>query len=268
MGATVHFELSSSVTHLVVGEVQSNKYIVASEEGIPTVTKDWVNYLWDISVNQLQPITPQSSNYEQLTSSFKSGIFHGCTISCSNVESDEKEQLAKMISSNGGTYATSMDKKKCTHLAMGGLGGEKFKYAKEWGLTIVKTNWIIDSVNKGFAQLVSRKKYQVAETIIEEESEVKNSQPECSSISDELFSLMQQSDCLDTFDQMCFFISGFADDLSRKMETLIRDNGGFVFDKYCASVTHVIMNKDDLENNPDLRMNNQMNLNCEVVYFE
>ena len=46
--------MSTDVTYLVVGEVQSNKYVVASEQGINCVTPDWINHLWDISVKQLQ----------------------------------------------------------------------------------------------------------------------------------------------------------------------------------------------------------------------
>ena len=40
----------------------------------------------------------------------------------------------------------------------------KYKYAKEWGMTILTTSWVTDSVAKGFGQLVTRKKYQVADT--------------------------------------------------------------------------------------------------------
>ena len=75
MGATIQLELSNSVTHLIVGEIFSNKYIVASEEGILTMTKDWVDYLWNVSVEQLQPFAPSSANFTEVTDSFKSGIF-------------------------------------------------------------------------------------------------------------------------------------------------------------------------------------------------
>ena len=58
MGAQVHSNMSTDVTYLVVGEVQSNKYVVASEQGINCVTPDWINHLWDISVKKLQAWFP------------------------------------------------------------------------------------------------------------------------------------------------------------------------------------------------------------------
>ena len=268
MGATVQFELSNSVAYLIVGEIHSNKYIVASEEGIPTVTKDWVDYLWNVSVHQLQPFAPSSATFKEVSDSFRSGIFQGCTISCSNVDSDEKEQLARLITTHGGVYATSMDRNKCTHLAMGGPGGEKFKYAKEWGMTIITTKWITDSVQKGFAQLVTRKKYQAANEVADEATP-KDIQPQCTTMNEELVELTHlNNQCLDLFDDMCFFVSGFTEELTRKLEAVMRTCGGFVFDKYCASVTHVIMNKEDLENNADLKMNSQIRANCSVVNFK
>ena len=72
-----------------------------------------------------QPIAPSSQDFDGFVSSFRSGIFLGCTICCSNVDSDEKEQLARLITTNGGQYSTSLDKHKCTHLIMGQAGGEK-----------------------------------------------------------------------------------------------------------------------------------------------
>ena len=90
---------------------------------------------------------------------------------------------------------------------------------------------------------------------------------------------------LDLFEEMFFFISGFDSELrdeiswlllwvrpiipnksTRKLGGLIRDNGGFVFDKISSSVTHIIANKDDLENNPDLKSGHQTN-DCSIVAF-
>ena len=49
MGAKVSPYLSSEVTHLVVGEVNSKKYIVASENNITTVTPKWIDDVWNKS---------------------------------------------------------------------------------------------------------------------------------------------------------------------------------------------------------------------------
>ena len=77
MGAQVHTNMSTDVTYLIVGEVQSNKYIVASEQGINRVTPDWVNYLWDVSVKKLNPIAPnQHDKYDEIRETYKAWIYN------------------------------------------------------------------------------------------------------------------------------------------------------------------------------------------------
>ena len=49
MGAKVSPNMSTTVTHLVVGEVNSKKYIVASENKITTVTPKWIDDVWNKS---------------------------------------------------------------------------------------------------------------------------------------------------------------------------------------------------------------------------
>ena len=51
MGAKVSPNMVKSVTHLVVGEVNSKKYIVASENKIMTVIPKWIDELWNSSGN-------------------------------------------------------------------------------------------------------------------------------------------------------------------------------------------------------------------------
>ena len=133
MGADVHTHMSTEVTHLVVGETQSKKYIVgkdsnrprrlwadfgrrlsvsdsnpieACENNITTVTKKWVEDLWEISVKMLRPIVPdRSEDFKRITEANKCPVFHGATICASNVSADEKAKLARLIDDNGGTYS-------------------------------------------------------------------------------------------------------------------------------------------------------------------
>jgi len=49
MGAKISPNMTPQVTHLVVGEVNSKKYIVASELKILTVTPNWIDDLWNKS---------------------------------------------------------------------------------------------------------------------------------------------------------------------------------------------------------------------------
>ena len=49
MGAKVSPNMSTNVTHLIVGEVNSKKYIVATENNIMTLIPKWVEELWEKS---------------------------------------------------------------------------------------------------------------------------------------------------------------------------------------------------------------------------
>ena len=60
MGADVSTDMSENVTHLVVGETNSNKYVLANEHNIETVTPNWLEELWDRSVRKMEPIVPDT----------------------------------------------------------------------------------------------------------------------------------------------------------------------------------------------------------------
>ena len=51
----------------------------------------------------------------------------------------------------------------------------------------------------------------------------------------------------DLFGEMRFVISGFSDRHRRQIEGALRNNGGFVFDKISASITHVILSRDGVQ---------------------
>ena len=112
--------------------------------------------------SHFQPIAPVATQqFDEIRIRYKCPIFYGLVICCSNLDSTQKERIAKAITKNGGAYQTALDRNKCTHLIVGSPGGKKHKYAKQWGFTIVNSQWIDDSVKKGFAQLHSLDKYKV-----------------------------------------------------------------------------------------------------------
>ena len=53
MGGRVDQELTSSISHLVVKEVGSNKYFGASRHKIPIMTCEWIEHLWDKGKDKL-----------------------------------------------------------------------------------------------------------------------------------------------------------------------------------------------------------------------
>ena len=53
MGGRVDQELTSSISHLVVKEVGSNKYYGASRHKIPIMTVEWIEHLWEKGIDKL-----------------------------------------------------------------------------------------------------------------------------------------------------------------------------------------------------------------------
>merc|ERR1711892_1006402 len=278
MGAQVHTNMSTDVTYLVVGEVQSKKYVVASEQGINHVTPDWVNHLWDVSVKQLLPIAPtQSDRFDELRRRYQCPIFHGLIICCSNVNSVEKEKLAKVIRQYGGDYETAMDRTKCTHLILGAPGGKKHKYAQRWGFTIVNASWCYDSVKKGFAQWATLEKYVVeggndsfdqssnsttSQALVEETAINCNNTAGTKYLADlerQLTAAHKLDEDDGLFGEMRFYISGYSERHKREIEAVVRKNSGFVFDKLSASITHVILSRDGMTGNHDVALYQQFN---------
>ena len=51
----------------------------------------------------------------------------------------------------------------------------------------------------------------------------------------------------DLFGEMRFVVSGFSDRHRLQIEGALRNNGGFVFDKISASITHVILSRDGVQ---------------------
>ena len=61
--------------------------------------------IWYIVI-LVKPIIPQKSQqFNIVTIENRCPIFYGCVISASNVSSEEKTKLAKLITDNGGKYA-------------------------------------------------------------------------------------------------------------------------------------------------------------------
>ena len=83
---------------MIVGEINSNKYVLAHEHEIKTVTLDWLEELWRRSVVELEPIIPESQGkksltFEEITQKHRCPIFYGAVICSSNVSSEEKNKL-------------------------------------------------------------------------------------------------------------------------------------------------------------------------------
>lgn len=145
MGATHKYDLTSDVTHLLVGEVNTPKYkFVARERTDVTVLKpDWIDAVrqsWmqgediDIRVLEEKYRCPTFMGLSLCITGFDDMAFRNCIQDTAVVHgADFKKDLTKSV----------------THLIARNTEGQKYKFATQWNIKVVTINWFRDSIERG-----------------------------------------------------------------------------------------------------------------------
>ncbi|PNF40863.1 hypothetical protein B7P43_G15936 [Cryptotermes secundus] len=145
MGALFSSKLVGGTTHLVAKNVLSIKYEKAVERSLTVMTQDWVHSVWEASCKRnVHASDPEFQVY-------KCPVFHGLTITCSNLPRQQKEELRKLINDNGGIFSGQLECEKTKLLIITNPTGEKYKYACEWKLPCILPSWVHESVCEGYA---------------------------------------------------------------------------------------------------------------------
>lgn len=137
------------VTHLITDECKSNSetYKHAREKHLPVVLPRWIR---DASKAKMHDIM-FPAQCDAVLNLYKTPIFQNCVITTSGFDPDCKNEIAKMIKSNGGTYSPPMSKSSCTHLVCHRNTGDKYATALKWNtIKIVTRAWIEECIKKGY----------------------------------------------------------------------------------------------------------------------
>lgn len=153
MSGSVGKDFTEAVTHLIAGEVGSKKYQVAATLGKQIMSAEWVYKVWEVSQNRAV------HGMDGTLQEYRCPIFKGLVITVSGLDPQERNDVKKLINSEGGKYTGEMKVNECTHLIINKPKGTKFEFAKKWKLNIVRTEWLYDSISKGFCQ--ETEKYKV-----------------------------------------------------------------------------------------------------------
>ncbi|KAI9827751.1 MAG: hypothetical protein M1832_004240 [Thelocarpon impressellum] len=145
MGAVHKLDLTSDVTHLVVGDADTPKYKYVAKErpDVKVLSVAWVDavrQLWmeggEIDVGALEE--------EHRLPTFAS--LRICLTGFDDLS--ERQQIQALITANGAEYHGDLTK-NVTHLLARKTEGEKYKYAKLWGLRTVSLEWLMHSIERG-----------------------------------------------------------------------------------------------------------------------
>ncbi|GFO25793.1 DNA topoisomerase 2-binding protein 1 [Plakobranchus ocellatus] len=171
MGGDVDSNLTADVTHLVAGEVGSNKYLVAVQNGKAVMTKEWVDAVWEASQNK------HISGLDDTFDKYVCPPFLGLTICVSGFSSSERNKMRNFVMRGGGKYSGELKMNECTHLVVKEPKGAKYEAAKTWKIRIVKDLWLYESMDK--QKYIDPKPYQFNAT---QEKNIKTSTPERRSV--------------------------------------------------------------------------------------
>ncbi|OQE44471.1 hypothetical protein PENCOP_c002G04858 [Penicillium coprophilum] len=153
MGAMHSIHLTSDVTHLLVGDTNSDKYkFVARERNdVVAMRPEWIEAVRH-SWTQGEDIDIQA-----LEKQFRLAALHGVKI-CITGFSDLpfRAYMQKTTEENGAEYRKDLTK-TVTHLIARTPDGEKYKFATKWEITVVSVKWFTDSIERGM--ILDEEKY-------------------------------------------------------------------------------------------------------------
>ncbi|KAL4901645.1 hypothetical protein BDW74DRAFT_187267 [Aspergillus multicolor] len=145
MGAGHSYDLTSEVTHLLVGETSTAKYkFVARERSDVVVLRpEWVE-----AVRQSW-MQGGDTNLQALEEEYKLPTFAGTAICITGFEDME---LRNYIRNNAQLHGADFRKdltKTVTHLIARTAVGDKYKYATQWNVKVVTLKWFTDCIERG-----------------------------------------------------------------------------------------------------------------------
>lgn len=147
MGAVHKLDLTSDVTHLVVGSVDTPKYryVAKDRPDICTLGPGFIEAVreaWmeggevDVAALQREHTLP---------------AFFGLRLCVTGFDDQSmRRQLEETICSNGATYTGDLVR-QVTHLIAARPEGAKYTHAKQWGIKVVGLKWLEDSLVRGMA---------------------------------------------------------------------------------------------------------------------
>ncbi|KAF3928927.1 hypothetical protein AA313_de0205102 [Arthrobotrys entomopaga] len=147
LGATWKQDLTSDATHLIVGEVTTQKYRYVAKQR-PDVKPMKISF---IEKAHEAWVTNTEIPIYQLEVDHAFPPFAGLRICLTNInEEQERHIIQKNAEKNGAVYHGDLTK-QVTHLVAARAEGKKYSFAKQWGIKIVCLDWFYQSLERGMA---------------------------------------------------------------------------------------------------------------------
>ncbi|TKA62188.1 hypothetical protein B0A55_12098 [Friedmanniomyces simplex] len=147
MGADFKLDLTTDVTHLIVGSITTPKYryVAKDRPDIKVVSMDWLEAVRQAYMNG------DDVDVVDLEEKHKLGVFHGLKICVTGFDNLEKRTfISETVVQQGAEYQGDLTK-AVTHLIAAAPTGAKYTHAKAWKTHVVSWKWFKDSLGRGMA---------------------------------------------------------------------------------------------------------------------
>ena len=147
MGAIHKLDLTSDVTHLIVGSITTPKYRYVAKErpDIKVLRTEWIDVVresWmeggDVDIESLEKTHAIPTFFELKI----------CVTGFGDLE--QRDRISETILKQGGQYHGDLTR-DVTHLIAAAPHGAKYTHAKQWGISVVSLRWFEDSLLRGMA---------------------------------------------------------------------------------------------------------------------
>ncbi|CAF1249157.1 unnamed protein product [Didymodactylos carnosus] len=154
MGGKTDNQFVEITTHLVCDISGTEKYLTAVERNIPIYTSDWIIEVWNMCQKNICWAQDEQFN------KYKCPLFKSLFFTTTGISSQDRLNIQSKIEQNGGKFTPHLTS-ECTHLLCEKPEGEKYTFAKQRHLRIVKCQWLFDCVNK--KRFMNEKDYIVSD---------------------------------------------------------------------------------------------------------
>lgn len=147
MGASHRLDLTTDVTHLIVGQMDTPKYKHVAKErpDIHVLKPEWIEAMRDAWRSG------EDFDVAALVEQYRLPALYGLQICVTGFDDlDHRLDMIQSINDHGATYNGDLTR-AVTHLIANRPEGPKYDRAKQWGLKIVSLKWFQESLRRGMA---------------------------------------------------------------------------------------------------------------------
>lgn len=146
MGAISKLDLTSEVTHLIIGDIDTPKYryVAKEREDVKVLLPGWIHAVrekWMSGSDNLDLFT--------LEREYRAPTFYKLRICITGFDDlATRKNIEEIANMNGAVYKGDLSK-DITHLIAHSTHLAKYTYAKQWGLKVVALEWFQQSLDRG-----------------------------------------------------------------------------------------------------------------------